>query len=70
MSTVYLSSPTNSTFFTTCCSVAINDDQSQCPKCREVVEPRSHRARWEKAYGPIRNGTGSYGRFSTKPDTK
>lgn len=36
---VYFSSPTNSTFFTTCCSVAICDDQRKCPKCKEDVYP-------------------------------
>lgn len=63
MSTVYLSGETNSTMFTTCCSVAILDDQNKCPKCKTEVEPKGHRARWEKAYGPIRRKERGYGRF-------
>lgn len=51
MPTVYLDSPTNSTFFTTCCKVAITDDQAKCPKCREEITPRSHKDRWIFAYG-------------------
>lgn len=54
MSTVYHCSPYNSTFFTTCCSVAICDDQANCPKCNQEVTPRSHRGRWEVAHGPHR----------------
>ena len=54
MPTVYHSSPTNSTFFTTCCRVAIGDDEARCPKCKEEIEPKGHRARWERAYGPVR----------------
>jgi len=54
MSTVYLCSPTNSTMFTTCCEVAICDDEGSCPKCKEDVTPKGRNARWEHAYGPIR----------------
>lgn len=54
MPTVFLCSPTNSTMFTTCCKVAICDDQEKCPVCKEVVTPRSRRDRWEAAYGPHR----------------
>ena len=50
MPSVYLSSFANSTMFTTCCSVAICDDQAKCPECKEVIEPRGSRARWERAY--------------------
>jgi hypothetical protein len=39
LSTVRYSGPTNSTFFTTCCKVAICDDQQVCPRCREDVYP-------------------------------
>lgn len=58
MSTVYFDSRFNSTFFTTCCKVAINDDQANCPQCREEVNPRSHRGRWEKAMTPFRAKVG------------
>lgn len=51
MPTVYLDSPNNSTMFTTCCKVAINDDQEKCPRCREIVTPRTHKERWQHAYG-------------------
>ncbi len=54
MATVFLCSPTNSTMFTTCCEVAICDDQGTCPNCGEDVEPKGRNARWEKAYGPYR----------------
>jgi hypothetical protein len=47
---------TNSTMFTTCCSVAICDDQRRCPSCdREVVgadednHDRRRRIRWDNA---------------------
>ncbi len=60
MSTVYLDSPTNSTTFTTCCDVAICDNQRKCPACGEAVEGDNASARWSIAYGPIRHGA-SYG---------
>jgi len=44
-SSVYFSSPTNSTFFTTCCKVAIGTEE-RCPKCGAVVEGNSRRERW------------------------
>lgn len=34
---VYLSSPTNSQMFTTCCNSAICSDQKQCPSCKKYV---------------------------------
>lgn len=49
MPTVRFSGPNNSTFFTTCCGVAICDDQAMCPVCGEEITPRSHRGRWEVA---------------------
>jgi hypothetical protein len=61
MSTVFLCGPNNSTMFTTCCEVAICDDQSLCPRCRQEVLPRSRNERWERAYGPIRDGRRWYG---------
>ena len=39
MSSVFHCSPTNSTHFTTCCEVAICDDQQKCPRCRKDVYP-------------------------------
>jgi hypothetical protein len=54
MPTVYLCSQTNSTFFTTCCHAAICDDQAKCPKCKAEITPRSHKDRWNVAYGPWR----------------
>ena len=56
---VFLCSPTNSTMFTTCCRVAICDDQGYCPECKEPVigfdaetEHERGRRRWSYAYGP------------------
>lgn len=51
MASVYFSSQLNSAFFTTCCRVAICDDQERCPCCKEIVEPRSHAGRWQQASG-------------------
>lgn len=39
MPSVYYSSQTNSTFFTTCCRVAICDHQQKCPNCKKDVYP-------------------------------
>lgn len=39
MASVFYYSRTNSTFFTTCCQVAICDDQQRCPACKEDVYP-------------------------------
>lgn len=39
MASVYYSSRTNSTFFTTCCNLAICDDQQKCPGCKADVYP-------------------------------
>ncbi len=61
MASVYLDSPTNSTFFTTCCSAALTDRQANCPACGVEIRERTEAARWEAAYGPIRRG-GGYGR--------
>ena len=52
MPTVYLSSPENSTFFTTCCNVAIQPEQRNCPGCGEEVTPHGNRARWAAAFKP------------------
>ena len=41
MPSVYHCSPTNSTFFTTCCNTAICDNQQKCPRCRKDVYPFS-----------------------------
>ena len=42
MSSVFYCSKTNSTTFTTCCGVAICDDESRCPSCREEVPYTPH----------------------------
>jgi hypothetical protein len=39
MASVFYCSPTNSTFFTMCCQVAICDDEQKCPRCRQDVYP-------------------------------
>lgn len=62
MATVFLDGPNNSTMFTTCCEVAICGDQNKCPYCKQDVEPKGDRSRWEVAYGRIRRGAG-YGNW-------
>ena len=57
MSTVRFSGPTNSTMFTTCCGVAVCDDQANCPDCGEEVIPRSSRGRWDEAMRTQAGGT-------------
>lgn len=66
MKSVFLASTTNSTIFTRCCSVAICDNQSFCPRCKEEVYPgqegsdhQRSMARWEMAYGPTRRARGA-----------
>ena len=49
MARVRLSSHTNSTLFTTCCGVAISNDDDACPRCGEEVFPISARERWDYA---------------------
>lgn len=61
MPTVFLCSPTNSTMFTTCCEVAITDEQIFCPSCRRDVVPHSRNERWDAAYGPIKRRHEGYG---------
>lgn len=39
MSGVFYSNPTNSTLFTSCCLLAICDDQQKCPGCKKDVYP-------------------------------
>lgn len=63
MSTVYLCSPTNSTMFTTCCQVAICDNEARCPRCNQAVTPEGSAARWRKAYTPVANGYRGYGNY-------
>lgn len=36
--------------FTTCCGAAITDDESNCPRCKAEIFPRSHADRWRVAY--------------------
>ncbi len=63
MATVFLSGPNNSTMFTTCCEVAITDEQNRCPYCSQEVTPEGHSARWEVAYRPIQQGRRWYGNW-------
>lgn len=63
MATVFLDGPTNSTLFTTCCEVAICDDQKVCPRCRQDVQPETRTARWGVAFGPIRRKERWYGNW-------
>ena len=63
MPSVYLSSPTNSTLFTTCCNVAILGTEPNCPRCRQEVQPSGSRSRWSAAYGPIDRGFRWYGNY-------
>lgn len=49
-STVYFCSPTNSTFFTTCCQVAVTGEQERCPTCKVEVLPKGERARFDAAF--------------------
>ena len=46
---VYYSDRANSTTFTTCCHVAICDDQLLCPVCKQEIEPTTLRGRHEMA---------------------
>lgn len=39
MAGVFYANPYNSTLFTTCCHVAICDDQQTCPGCHKEVYP-------------------------------
>lgn len=54
MAGVFHSSSTNSTFFTTCCQLAINDDQQKCPGCRKVTD----RLGFDKVLHILRNPHG------------
>ena len=47
---------TNSTMFTACCSVALCDDEKNCPKCKRPVigakaetSHERHKIRWQNA---------------------
>jgi hypothetical protein len=51
---VHLSGPNNSTFFTDCCGCAVADRDTCCPKCGRRVEEETGRDRWAKAYGRFR----------------
>lgn len=62
MPSVFLCSPTNSTMFTTCCEVAITDQQNNCPVCKQEIDPQGARGRWIIAYGKIKAGAG-YGNY-------
>lgn len=66
MPSVYLDSETNSTMFTTCCRVAICNDQERCPNCRQEVTPKDARGRWFAAYGPIKRKERGYGPYGQR----
>jgi hypothetical protein len=66
MPTVYFDSPANSTFFTTCCQVAITDSQANCPSCKKEITPRSHEGRWNTAFRPYRRKTPESGSKDAK----
>jgi hypothetical protein len=62
---VHLDSPYNSTIFTNCCNVAIQDHQANCPSCKEEVYPGREATtrqrdmnRWNWAYGRQRQERG------------
>lgn len=57
MATVFHSSSTNSTHFTTCCEVAVTDRQGSCPRCGQIVEPSDDAARFRVAYA---HGNGNW----------
>ena len=61
MPSVFHCSPTNSTHFTTCCQVAICDDQQKCPRCSKDVYPfyesMSEQERTEAAGGYYNHNT-------------
>jgi len=61
MSTVFLCSPTNSQMFTTCCEVAICDDEKVCPRCKRAITPEGRNERWRAAFDPIKAGRRWYG---------
>jgi len=48
---VRLDNEFNSTMFTTCCGLAVCDDQSCCPGCDLEVYEETREQRWNKAYG-------------------
>lgn len=49
MPSVYHFNDFNSTDFTTCCRIAITDDQACCPRCGAEINERSARARFMAA---------------------
>lgn len=49
--TVRLSGSRNSTTFTTCCGVAIGEEDA-CPRCGIDIQPKGRNARFYAAYGP------------------
>ena len=53
MASVYFCSPTNSTYFTTCCNVAVTKEETKCPRCGANV-PATDGEKWEAAFGPKR----------------
>lgn len=59
---VFLDGPRNSTIFTTCCEAAIGDDQANCPRCGQRIEPGDRHARWRVAFTE-RGAKGRYGNW-------
>ena len=61
MAGVFYANQYNSTFFTTCCRVAICDDQQKCPHCKKDVFPfyegMSEQERKEAAGGYYNHNT-------------
>lgn len=61
MPSVFYCGPLNSTLFTTCCQVAICDDQQKCPRCSAFVFPfhdgMTEREREEAAGGYYNHNT-------------
>lgn len=61
MPSVFYANPFNSTFFTTCCKVAICDNQQKCPHCQKDVYPfcegMSDKERAEAAGGYYNHNT-------------
>ena len=52
---VRLSGPNNSTFFTDCCGCAVLDWDTRCPECGRRIEEETGREKWAKAYGQWRD---------------
>jgi len=67
MTGVRYSSPTNSTLFTDCCSVAVCDDETCCPVCGSEVYPKDPRSRHREALRQ-QMGAGAYAEHRKRMD--